>query len=70
MIARFYNQGIEVRIATFETQPLGTANIERLLIVELLGEAAETWDRLQAASTSRPALVQAVKPPSRCATSV
>lgn len=30
-IARIYNQGIEDRIATFETEPRTTADIERLL---------------------------------------
>jgi phosphinothricin acetyltransferase len=30
-IARIYNQGIEDRIATFETEPRSTADIERLL---------------------------------------
>lgn len=30
-IARIYNQGIEDRIATFETEPRGAADIERLL---------------------------------------
>ena len=30
-IARIYNQGIEDRVATFETEPRSTADIERLL---------------------------------------
>ena len=30
-IARIYNQGIEDRVATFETEPRTAANIERLL---------------------------------------